>query len=256
MKNIIFKTIEAAANSSGAMDAGNHFTCASRSASKNGACSKSLMSRGNILRKIHVIAIAATISVAVYAQQGKMGIGFHGALTLPLDRTSAYKIDRLKTVEYKSALLNYGIGGKLQYNVTDPIRVEGLFSYFIGMTELTALTKSGGWNDATVFFFSTDLSVNAHYRFSLDNLEKIYAYPLMGVTFFKATDRLIATSSSLIPVHIDEKIRKRSGAGLNIGCGFERNVKDRIRTFSELKYSIVGDGLNRVTLSAGLVFLF
>ena len=55
-----FKTNEAAANQSGAMDAGDHFTCfalcakhkcASRSASKNGASSKSQMCRGNFLRK-------------------------------------------------------------------------------------------------------------------------------------------------------------------------------------------------------------
>jgi len=244
MKRVNFKTNEAAANQSGAMEARNHF--------KKGASPKSHTSR----RKIIIFGlIVVTMSVTVNAQQRKVGAGFYGAIAFPLDRSGVYTINR-QTFEYKSEFLNYGIGGKLQYNVTEPIRVEGSFGYFLGMTEMKELTKSG-WNDANIFSSSKDFSVNAHYRFDIGNLEKIYVYPLVGVTFLKATDRLLANyHKSLIPVHIDEKIRKRSGAGLNIGCGYEIKIKERIRTFSEMKFSIISDGLNRVTWSGGLVFLF
>jgi len=51
----------AVANQSGAMETRDHSTCASRSASKNGASSKSQMSRGNFLRKACFAVLAAGV---------------------------------------------------------------------------------------------------------------------------------------------------------------------------------------------------
>ena len=60
MKNLFFKTSKVAAYFSGAMETRDHFTCASRSASKNGARSKSQRSRSNsfFVKKVFIIFVS------------------------------------------------------------------------------------------------------------------------------------------------------------------------------------------------------
>ena len=65
------KTIEAIAIQSVAVDARDHFTCASRSASKNGASSKGLTSRGNILI-FSILAVMFCFSVCINAQEQRL----------------------------------------------------------------------------------------------------------------------------------------------------------------------------------------
>jgi len=144
MKGVFYATTH-----SGVMDVGDHFICALRSANKNGANSKSRMSRN----KFFVFwLIVINMSLAVNAQKGKMGLGFYGAIDFPMDRSDIFTIDH-QTIEYRSSFTNYGIGGKLQVNITEPIRLEGSFGILYGMAEIKS-----GFNDASIFSFFTDFS--------------------------------------------------------------------------------------------------
>jgi outer membrane protein X len=203
--------------------------------SKNGASSKSHMSRV-IFNRVAIAVIAVFISVAVNAQQGKVGIGVFTGFSSPINRTGILTLDRQK-IDYKTTLFNVGIGAKLQYNVTDPIRIEGSGAFFFGYKDLN--------DNASIWSFLTDFSVNAHYLFNIGDL---HVYPLAGVAFLKQTDKLLATL-------IDQKLDEKSGIGLNIGGGFEQNLNDKFKVFMELKYSVAKD-LDRVTLSVGAAFCF
>jgi outer membrane protein X len=101
----------------------------------------------SIFRKVAVMAIAVfTMSVAANAQEkGDMAVG--GNLVLGSG----------------DSFTNYGIGAKFQYNVTNPLRLEGSFTYFLKKDYLTM------W----------DLSANAHWLFPV--ADKITVYPLAGL---------------------------------------------------------------------------
>jgi opacity protein-like surface antigen len=188
------------------------------------------------VKRVAIVVIAVFISVAVNAQQGKVGVGFFTGFASPMNRTGILTLDRQK-IDYKTTLFNVGIGGKIQYNVTDPIRIEGSGAFFFGYKDLN--------DNASIWSFLTDFSANAHYIFNIGDLQ---VYPLAGVAFLKQSDRLLATL-------IDQKLDEKSGIGLNIGGGYEQKLNDRFKVFMELKYSIAKD-LNRVTLQVGAAFCF
>ena len=198
-------------------------------------------------KRVAITAIAVIMSVAVNAQQGKLGVSPVVDFSIPLNRTFTSTIES-QTIEYKTSMFHYGIGAKVQYNVIDPLRLEGSFVFLLASKNL-----GSGWSTTgSIFSFGTDISVNAHYLIKLGesvSSNSAYVYPLAGVTFCKTSDRLIASL-------VNEKLGERKGTGLNLGCGFESHLKERIKTFSELKFSIIGNEMSKVTLSFGVTFLF
>ena len=199
-----------------------------------------------IFKKVAITSIAVIMSAAVNAQQGKFGAGILGEFSFPLNRA----VYEHESVEVKTSMLQYAIGAKVQYNVIDALRLEGSFAFIAAVKNIGS---ESAWNSTTasVFTFGTNFSVNAHYLFKLgesgSNIS--YVYPLAGVTLCKTSDKLM---TGIVNVDLGE----RKGTGLNIGCGYESHLKERIKSFGELKFSIIGDELSRVTLSFGVVFLF
>lgn len=155
------------------------------------------------------MAIAlVTMSVAVNAQEkGDMAAG--GNLVLGSG----------------DSFTNYGIGAKFQYNVTNPLRLEGSFTYFLKKDNLTM------W----------DLSANAHWLFPVAG--KITVYPLAGLGILNYGSSYGGYSAS------------SSDIAFNLGGGIDYKLTDKLVLNAELKYKI-SDQWDRLLLSAGLAYKF
>jgi outer membrane protein X len=149
-------------------------------------------------------------------------------------------------------LTNFGIGAKFQYNVTNPLRLEGSFSYFF--------PKKEGEGDFEVSTSMWDLSVNAHYLFSMS--ERLTFYPLAGLGI------LGVTSSSEINVpgievpglgeyggYSDSVSASASQFGINLGGGEDFKLSEKLVLNGQLKYMIAGNW-SRLIISAGLAYRF
>jgi outer membrane protein X len=174
----------------------------------------------SIFRKVAIVAIAVlSMSVAVNAQEkGDMAVG--GNLVLGSG----------------DSFTNYGIGAKFQYNVMNPLRLEGSFTYFLKKDYVTM------W----------DLSVNAHWLFAV--ADKITVYPLAGLG-------MLGTKVSVPSIDLGEWGNYGGGSasdseiGFNLGGGIDCKLTDKLILNAELKYKI-GSNWNRLLLSAGLAYKF
>jgi outer membrane protein X len=163
----------------------------------------------SIFRKVAIVTIAlVSMSVAVNAQE-KGGMAAGGNLILGSG----------------DSFTNYGIGAKFQYNVTNPLRLEGSFTYFLKKDYLTM------W----------DLSVNAHWLFPV--ADKITVYPLAGLGILNYGSSYGGYSAS------------SSDIAFNLGGGIDYKLTDKLVLNAELKYKI-SDQWDRLLLSAGLAYKF
>jgi len=124
-----------------------------------------------------------------------------------------------------------GIGAKFRYNVTSPIRLEGVFTYFLKKDYVSM------W----------DFSVNAHYLFKAG--EKLTVYPLAGLGLTKAT----ASASGEYMGYDYNVSASASEFGLNLGGGLDYDLSENMVGNVELRY---GTGSELIILSAGVVFKF
>jgi outer membrane protein X len=160
----------------------------------------------HFLQKAAIAAIAVTMSMAAVAQQkGDKAAGGN----LVFGSGNSYS--------------NIGIGAKFQYSVTDPIRLEGSFTYFLEKDYVSM------W----------DLSVNGHYLFPV--ADKVTVYPLAGLGILGTKVDFGFGSSS------------DSNLGVNLGGGADFKLSDRVILNAELKYK-TGDVWDRLLLSAGVAF--
>jgi len=157
------------------------------------------------------MAIAVTTSVAANAQvKGDMAAGAHLALSTGSNAGNNYT--------------NIGIGAKFQYNVIDPVRLEGSFTYFLE-------------ND---FLNMWDFSANGHYLIPV--AEHITVYPLAGLGIFGTKiDHVTPISTSNICI--------------NLGVGIDYKLTEKFVFNAELKSKIVNNG-NKLILSAGVAYKF
>jgi outer membrane protein X len=162
-----------------------------------------------IFRKVAIVAIAVlTMSVVVGAQEkGDMAAG--GNIVLGSG----------------DSFTNFGIGGKFQYNVTNPFRLEGSFTYFLKKDYITM------W----------DLSVNGHWLFPV--ADKITVYPLAGLGILNCG------------YDIEDNSDSTSDIAFNLGGGIDYQLTDKLIFNAELKYKI-SDHLDRFLISAGLAYKF
>jgi outer membrane protein X len=137
-------------------------------------------------------------------------------------------------------LTNFGIGAKFQYNVLDPLRLEGSFTYFLPKEYGLGTTKLNMW----------DISVNAHWIFPV--AEKINLYPLAGLGIFGTKAKVDIDLGGL---------GKYGGSasdtdfGLNIGGGVDFKISQTVLLNVEAKYRISGEW-SRLIASAGVAFMF
>jgi outer membrane protein X len=128
---------------------------------------------------------------------------------------------------------NYGIGAKFQYNIMDPLRLEGAFTYFLKKDYITM------W----------DLGVNAHWLFSVSDILNVY--PLAGVGLLNYGYDL---DLGLGAYGIDDSASTTDFA-FSLGGGIDFKLTEKLMLNAELKYKLSGEW-SRLLISAGITYLF
>ena len=152
--------------------------------------------------------------------------------------------------------VDIGLGVRFQYNVTDPIRLDGQFNYYFGE------------------YAPLDFSVNAHYLINV--MPKLNVYPLAGLSFIAfggdGSGGECNNDGSFIHrvsdgwvgcVEFNQEYGGNcpngrggdaviGGIGLNIGGGAEYQLTDKIFGTTEVKYNLDFG----FALSAGVVYKF
>ncbi len=161
------------------------------------------------LRNMVAIAICLAATTTAGAQEkGDMAVGGN----LVLGTGNSYT--------------NIGIGAKFQYNVTQPIRLEGSFTYFLEKDYVSM------W----------DLGVNGHWLFAVAE-NKFNVYPLAGLGIMGiAVDHGFGSASS-------------SEVCFNFGGGIDYSLTEKLVLNAEAKYKVV-ENWNRLVLSVGLAYRF
>ena len=176
--------------------------------------------------KMAIVAIAAvTMSVAAQAQQaGDMAAGGHLAIGMGDNFT------------------NVGIGGKFQYSVTDPIRIEGSLTFFLPKKEGVA-----GLSEAKLSFW--DFCVNGHYLFPVS--DQFTVYPLAGLGIQGWKSKYTGEFSSVL----GGGSASGSDVCFNLGGGIDLKLTDVLFLNAELKYRVVKNW-DRFIISAGITYKF
>ena len=176
---------------------------------------------------------------SAYAQEaGDMAVGLNIVFTPKWVFSYAYKNGAYTN--------NAGAGAKFQYNVTTPIRVEGIFNTFFSGDNL------GLW----------DLSVNAHYL--IPATKKLNVYSVTGLDFMKyrSWGKVYGVGGAII---VDMKVAgKHTVFGVNIGGGIECKLSKKVSLQGDLRYIIGFDNsifseyykTNRLMISIGAVYKF
>ena len=101
------------------------------------------------MKKLFLTAVITLLSIGAYAQKGQTYLG--GQLAYPTDSETL------------------GIGVKGGYGITDAIRAQATFDYFLKKNNMS------WW----------DLNLDVHYLFPLGNNIKVY--PLAGLTYLHSS---------------------------------------------------------------------
>lgn len=161
---------------------------------------------------ITVIAILVVNVSATAQEKGDLAAGAHVALGAG------------------DNLTNFGLGAKLQYNLSNPIRLEGVFNYFL-KKDLVSM-----W----------DLSLNGHYLFRTS--EKFTVYPLAGLG-------ILGSKVNLDFGEIDLGSASASDFGFNLGGGFDLKLSEKLLFNVQAKYMIAGNW-GRLIATAGIAYRF
>ncbi len=170
------------------------------------------MKISNAVKRISLILVVALAVLNVNAQQkGDMAVG--GDLVIGTG----------------DSYTNVGLSAKFQYNVIDPLRLEGSFTYFFKKDYMSM------W----------DMSANAHYLFNIT--DQFILYPLAGI--------------GVLGVKVDLGDFWGGGSvsdsyfAFNIGGGAQYKFTENWAANFELKYKIA-DNWDRFLISAGVTYKF
>lgn len=172
------------------------------------------------MRKLFLTAVIALLSIGAYAQKGQTYLG--GQLAYPTDIESL------------------GIGVKGGYGITDAIRAQATFDYFLKKNNVS------WW----------DLNLDVHYLFPLGNNIKVY--PLAGLTYLRGSvdgvTQTVNTQDGSVTVGSNESYSD-GNLGLNLGAGFQYDLTDKLVLNAEVKFQIIKN-TNQGVISAGLAYKF
>lgn len=155
---------------------------------------------------------------------------------------------------YGTEISNLGIGAKFQYGITDAIRTEASFNYF--------LKKDG----ASMW----DVNVNAHYLFPI--VDRFKVYPLLGLTYANCKADMGWSNDAMTPEEIQDLIDagiindasevtgETSSAsegkfGVNLGAGIQYDLSNKIAINFEVKYQLIKD-FNQAVFGVGVAYKF
>jgi outer membrane protein X len=139
-----------------------------------------------------------------------------------------------------SDLTNFGIGGKLQYNILDPIRLEGSATYFLPANQ----NVPGNVVHKPVINM-WDFSANGHYLFHINN--KVTLYPLAGLSL------LVVKSETKTQYEGVRVMDSSSKMGLNLGGGLDFKLTDRLAFNAEARFRI-SNVWDRHLFSVGMTY--
>jgi outer membrane protein X len=183
------------------------------------------MNMTSIFRKAAILAIVATMGVAAFAQEkGSMAIG--GNLLIAGDETTLA-----------------GVGAKFQYNITNPIRLEGSFSYFFPKKDEMRIMGISVETSLSML----DFNVNGHYLIPLT--DRVTVYPLAGLGMVS-----MKMKGNALGGLVNETVSENN-FGVNLGGGIDFKISDAIIFNVEAKYKLIQDG-GIYFASAGLAFMF
>lgn len=157
---------------------------------------------------IAVIAFTTVVFTANAQEKGDMAWGVQGAYT--------------SWEGYPDDVSMIGLGAKFRYNVTDPIRLEGAFTYFLEKDNVSM------W----------DFSADAQWLFPV--AEKVTLYPAAGLGIYGYKADFGSFGS-----HSDSEL------GLNLGGGADFRISEKTAITAQLKYNTA---IERVVISAGVAF--
>lgn len=154
-------------------------------------------------------------------------------------------------LNYGSEISNLGIGAKFQYGITDAIRIEPSFNYYLEKDGV------GLW----------DVNANIHYLF--DVTETIKVYPLAGLGYANCKTSSWGGESSgghmdydesgdVIWVEDEGEGGESSSSGeiaVNLGVGAEYQLNEKLSIGAELKYQIISN-FNQVVFGVGVAYKF
>lgn len=187
------------------------------------------------MKKLFMVAIILMVGVSVaMAQKDVKAVGLN--------------------LNYGSEIKNVGIGAKFQYGITDAVRIEPSFNYYLEKDGLSM------W----------DLNANIHYL--IDVAEKIKVYPLAGIGYanFKSSwgfeddeeydyeDYYSLKSRNGWDYDEEEMEEGSENSGeivVNLGAGAEYQLNEKLSIGAELKYQII-DNFNQIVLGVGVTYKF
>lgn len=143
---------------------------------------------------------------------------------------SAQKGDKAIGVNlsYGAKVKNIGLGVKGQYYLTDRLRGEASIDHFLKKDNVSM------W----------DINANLHYLF--DVAPKLQVYPVVGVGYTKWNVHFVLLDGK-------KKSASEDRLAVNLGCGVQYQLINRINVNAELKYQII-DNYNQLVPSVGLTY--
>ena len=176
----------------------------------------SLDAVGKSMKKFFISMLITLVGVCASAQkQGDMSVGFNLGVA--------------PCLESGASVTNFGLGGKFQYNVTNPVRLEADVDYWF---------KS---NYIEMF----DVTANVHYLFNVGSKAKVY--PLVGIGYGRVKASLDFLGVSLSAAE--------SKLLVNVGAGIEYPISQSVSLGAEIKYQYVSE-FSRLPISVGLTYHF
>lgn len=177
------------------------------------------------MKKLFVLmSFIALVASSAFAQKGETAVGVN--------------------LGYGSEISNLGIGAKFQYGITDAIRAEASFDYF--------LKKDG--------VSMWDVNLNAHYLFPV--ADKFKVYPLVGLTYAhcKASyddENVMDFPAAYADDYGDFGDSDESDGkfGVNLGAGASYDLTEKLALNLEVKYQLISH-FNQVVFGVGLAYKF
>ena len=170
------------------------------------------MNFSNVVRTLALFFIATVTVMNVSAQSaGDKAVGGYLAIGMGEIGNESFN--------------NVGIGAKFQYNITDPIRLEGALTLFLKKDNVSM------W----------DMSAYGHYLFNV--ADKLTVYPLVGLGVY-------GWKTDLGDVNLSD-----SKFAFTFGGGLDYVIANNLSLNAELKYKLVED-MNRFVISAGVTYKF
>lgn len=187
------------------------------------------------MKKLFVLMSFIALGVgSVFAQKGEKAVGVN--------------------LGYGTEISNLGIGAKFQYGITDAIRTEASFNYFL---------KKDGAN-------MWDVNVNAHYLFPI--ADKFKVYPLVGLTYANCKVDMGWSVEGMSPEDIQDLIdagiiedasevtgetssESEGRVGVNLGTGIQYDLSSKIAINFEVKYQLIKD-FNQAVFGVGIAYKF